>query len=283
MKRLMFKMCALLAFIFTLVYAFGDIVRVYADGEEIGSNAVIGSDAIVEENTENEQVSSGAVIEESSEAKSLTAEELKEIVDQALNEQQKSYLDKVSSAIANKFGVSNTLVYVVLSTLLIAMFALIFLIGKIVAISKSKLTTAEKLKATQALLDEKMNEYTEVVKALQNGNKDKLDELVQEHIAPEIATISDKVTDDVVAKLKFDSQTQGKLLASTINNANKLAKIIEALKVLAVKSNNKELANALSDRVEDAEYERVILENQKLKVALGETKVNEVLADEKTN
>ena len=272
-------MCVLLAF----VCAFsGTLIFANAD-EEVNSSGVVGSNAVVEENTENDQVQSGAVIEESSETKTLTAEELKEIVDKALNEQQKSYLDKISSAIANKFGVSNTLVYVVLSTLLIAFFALIFLIGKIVAISKSKLTTGEKLKATQALLNEKINEYDEVVKALQNGNKDKLDELVQEHIAPEIATISNKVTEDVVARLKFDSQTQGKLLASTINNANKLAKIIEALKVLAVKSNNKELANALSDRVEDAEYERVILENQKLKVALGETKVNEVLNDEKTN
>ena len=279
MKRLMFLMCVLLAF----VVAFSGTMIVANADEEVNSSGVVGSGAIVEENTENNQVQSGAVIEDSTETKTLTAEELKEIVDKALNEQQKSYLDKISTAIANKFGVSNTLVYVVLSTLLIALFALIFLIGKIVAISKSKLTTGEKLKATQALLNEKINEYDEVVKALQNGNKDKLDELVQEHIAPEIATISDKVTEDVVARLKFDSQTQGKLLASTINNANKLAKIIEALKVLAVKSNNKELANALSDRVEDAEYERVILENQKLKVALGETKVNEVLCDEKTN
>lgn len=279
MKRLMFLMCVLLAF----VCAFSGTMIVANADEEINSSGVVGSNAIVEENTENDQVQSSAVIEDSTETKTLTAEELKEIVDKALNEQQKSYLDKISTAIANKFGVSNTLVYVVLSTLLIALFALIFLIGKIVAISKSKLTTGEKLKATQALLNEKINEYDEVVKALQNGNKDKLDELVQEHIAPEIATISDKVTEDVVARLKFDSQTQGKLLASTINNANKLAKIIEALKVLAIKSNNKELANALSDRVEDAEYERVILENQKLKVALGETKVNEVLSDEKTN
>ena len=279
MKRLMFLMCIL----FSLVFVFSSTMIVASAEEEVNSSGVVGSNAVVEENTENNQVQSGAVIEESTETKSLTAEELKEIVDKALNEQQKSYLDKISTAIANKFGVSNTLVYVVLSTLLIALFALIFLIGKIVAISKSKLTTGEKLKATQALLNEKINEYDEVVKALQNGNKDKLDELVQEHIAPEIATISDKVTEDVVARLKFDSQTQGKLLASTINNANKLAKIIEALKVLAVKSNNKELANALSDRVEDAEYERVILENQKLKVALGETKVNEVLADEKIN
>lgn len=278
MKRLMFLMCIL----FSLVFVFSSTMIVASAEEEVNSSGVVGSNAVVEENTDTDVVQSGAVVVET-EQKTLTAEELKEIVDKALNEQQKSYLDKISTAIANKFGVSNTLVYVVLSTLLIALFALIFLIGKIVAISKSKLTTGEKLKATQALLNEKINEYDEVVKALQNGNKDKLDELVQEHIAPEIATISDKVTEDVVAKLKFDSQTQGKLLASTINNANKLAKIIEALKVLAVKSNNKELANALSDRVEDAEYERVILENQKLKVALGETKVNEVLSDEKTN
>ena len=277
MKRLMFLMCIL----FSLVFVFSSTMIVASAEEEVNSSGVVGSNAVVEENTDTDVVQSGAVVE--TEQKTLTAEELKEIVDKALNEQQKSYLDKISTAIANKFGVSNTLVYVVLSTLLIALFALIFLIGKIVAISKSKLTTGEKLKATQALLNEKINEYDEVVKALQNGNKDKLDELVQEHIAPEIATISDKVTEDVVARLKFDSQTQGKLLASTINNANKLAKIIEALKVLAVKSNNKELANALSDRVEDAEYERVILENQKLKVALGETKVNEVLSDEKVN
>ncbi|MBQ1758868.1 MAG: hypothetical protein IIZ94_04205, partial [Prevotella sp.] len=56
--------------------------------EEVNSSGVVGSNAVVEENTENNQVQSGAVIEESTETKSLTAEELKEIVDKALNEQQ---------------------------------------------------------------------------------------------------------------------------------------------------------------------------------------------------
>lgn len=279
MKKLMILMSVLICSLFLANLS----VYALADGEEIDSNAVVDSSASVsgEEEESVEEVASSAVVEDSATTNTITAEEIKAIVDTALNEQQRSMLDKVSAKFADALGINGTLVYVILAGVVIGVFVLIVLIGKIVAISKSKLTTAEKLKACQALLDEKAKESNELITALQNGNKDKVSEIVTEHIKPEIESISDKVTADVVSKLKFDSQTQSKMLASTINNARTLAKIVDALRALAIKSNNKELANALSTHVEDEEYERVLMENQKLKVALGEQKVEEVLSDEK--
>lgn len=278
MKKLMLLMSILIV----TCFAFNGIVA-FADEESVGEDSVVESVESVEESVEEvtEESVEESVVESVEETTILTKEEIKDIVDSALNEQQKNIVAKVADSIAQKFGLDGVWTYIVIGAIVASVLFLIFLFGKLISISRSNASMKEKLKATSALYDEMTSKYNETLDAVKKGDAEKTKTIVSEYVAPKIAEVSEQVTNDVVNKLKFDSETQAKLLGGMMTTTKQLSQLTDALRVLAIKSKNTELANALSEHITDADYARVCLENQKLKVALGETKVSEVLADEK--
>lgn len=207
----------------------------------------------------------------------LTAEDVKEIINSVLNDQQKDQAEKTANIIANKLNLNATSVYIFLVVGLIVIFLIVFLVAKIIFISKSKAKTAEKLLAIQAVLSDEQKKGENFFNALQALDKDAMKNTFGEVVKPVISDITPEVIKGVADGLKLDGNVLAKLLGTTATTSEQISVIIEALKVLALKSNQTEMANVLTKSPTADAYAEVVMENEKLKTALGEKAVKKVV------
>lgn len=207
----------------------------------------------------------------------LTAEDVKEIINSVLNDQQKDQAEKTANIIADKLNLNATSVYITLVIGLIVVFLIVFLVAKIIFISKSKAKTAEKLLAIQALLSDEQKKGADFYGALKALDKDGMTETFAEVVKPVISDITPEVIKGVADGLKLDGNVLAKLLGTTATTSEQVNIIIEALKVLALKANQTEMANVLTKSPTADAYAEVVMENEKLKTALGEEAVAKVV------
>lgn len=207
----------------------------------------------------------------------LTAEDIKDIINSVLNEQQKEQAEKTANLIADKFNLNATSVYIFLILGLIVVFIIVFLTAKIIYISKSKAKTAEKLLAIQALLSDEQKKGADFYGALKALDKDGMTETFAEVVKPVIADITPEVIKGVEDGLKLDKSVLTKVLGTSATTSEQVSVIIEALKVLALKANQTEMANILTKSPTADAYAEVVMENEKLKAALGDDAVQKVI------
>lgn len=207
----------------------------------------------------------------------LTAEDVKEIINSVLNDQQKDQAEKTANIIADKLNLNATSVYIFLVVGLIVVFLIVFLVAKIIFISKSKAKTAEKLLAIQAFLSDEQKKGENFFNALQALDKDAMKDTFGEVVKPVISDITPEVIKGVADGLKLDGNVLAKLLGTTATTSEQVNIIIEALKVLALKANQTEMANILTKSPTADAYAEVVMENEKLKTALGEEAVSKVV------
>ena len=207
----------------------------------------------------------------------LTAEDVKEIINSVLNDQQKDQAEKTANIIAEKLNLNATSVYITLVIGLIVVFLIVFLVAKIIFISKSKAKTAEKLLAIQAVLSDEKTKGENFFNALQALDKDAMKDTFGEVVKPVISDITPEVIKGVADGLKLDGNVLVKLLGTTATTSEQVNVIIEALKVLALKANQTEMANVLTKSPTADAYAEVVMENEKLKTALGEEAVAKVV------
>ena len=207
----------------------------------------------------------------------LTAEDIKEIINAVLNEQQKEQAEKTANIIADKFNLNATSVYIFLILGLIVVFIITFLTAKIIYISKSKAKTAEKLLAIQALLSDEQKKGADFYSALKALDKDGMTETFAEVVKPVIADITPEVIKGVEDGLQLDKAVLTKVLGTSATTSEQVNVIIEALKVLALKANQTEMANILTKSPTADAYAEVVMENEKLKAALGDDAVQKVI------
>lgn len=177
--------------------------------------------------------------EEPTEEKSLTKEEIKEIIDAALTESQKQQAEKISAHLAKKLNVDETIIYIIIVGAVLIIFTFVFLIGRIIAISRSKAKTSEKLQAMQALLSDKIEDGKKLQAAISSLDKDSIQTTFAEVMKPTAEQITPEIINGVVEKLKLDD-TKLDSLAETISIIQK------ALGIMAIKANQKEAALVLS-------------------------------------
>ena len=191
----------------------------------------------------------------------LTAEDIKEIINAVLNEQQKEQAEKTANIIADKFNLNATSVYIFLILGLIVVFIITFLTAKIIYISKSKAKTSEKLLAIQALLSDEQKKGADFYGALKALDKDGMTETFAEVVKPVIADITPEVIKGVEDGLKLDKSVLTKVLGTSATTSEQVNVIIEALKVLALKANQTEMANILTKSPTADAYAEVVMEN----------------------
>ena len=78
--------------------------------------------------------------------------------------------------------------------------------------------------------------------------------------------------------LKLDETTISKLITAQEMAEEREKKIMLALKAIAKDAGRTEVVNTLSEVPEKSLVEKMTLENEKLKLALGEKKVDEILS-----
>lgn len=202
-----------------------------------------------------------------SETITITKDELKQLIDDALTENQKNIIKLISEKLSAWTGLDFTAIYLIIAGAAVVLLAIIVFIVKYVR-------TKTRLKATQSAyaLEKKIAESnSEILKTLSNDGIFKL-----------VLEAMKEGGDDLVVKLaralKLDEQTISKLLTAMELAEEREQKIMLALKAIAKDAGKTEIVNALSEAPTKTAVENLSLENEKLKIALGDEKVREILA-----
>lgn len=221
--------------------------------------------------TETESVSTfesaSDSVTDGSETITITKDELKKLIDDALTENQKNVIKLISKKLSAWTGLDFTAIYLIIAGAAVVLLAIIVFIVKYVR-------TKTRLKATQSAyaLEKKIAESnSEILKTLSNDGIFKL-----------VLEAMKEGGDDLVVKLaqalKLDEQTISKLLTAMELAEEREQKIMLALKAIAKDAGKTEIVNALSEAPTKTAVENLTLENEKLKIALGDEKVREILA-----
>lgn len=265
--------------VFALLFAFVALsaVSVFALADEPTTEPTDGEEfveSVIELTTEPEELSEGATEDKTF----ISEEELKEILSAYLTDNQKVQAEKTANLLVEKFGVSSGAAYAVafIGALLIGV--ILFLITALVSGKVKNGKTNERLNAVQALLTEKDISYEKLIKALD-------DEALQNLFATQITNLytakKGEIVDDLAKVLNFDKDSMTKILGDVSTLTVQTHTIIEALRVLALKANQTEMANVLTENPLGNSYAEMAYENQKLKSALGDEAVKKVLGNGK--
>lgn len=210
----------------------------------------------------------------------LTEEELNEIINSVLTEQQKSIITMISDKLSSFFNVDAKIIYLVVAGALAILLIIAVLIGKV---SKAKAN----LKSTNAQLTAQHNAYAVLSQAkedlevvLKNLSAEEIAKRVDDAYNKQAEQLVERVSRNVVKKLKIDDKTLSELLGNEKVIVTQETAIVEAL--LAIASGNKDKAiKILTGAPTVEQVGEVLLENEKLKTALGEDAVKKVLGDNK--
>lgn len=224
----------------------------------------------IEAQSEQESVIESESAEESeqgSETITITKDELKQLIDEALTENQRNIISMLSEKISNLTGLDFTAIYLIIAACAVVLLGIIVFIVKYVR-------TKTRLKATQGA-------YA-LEKQIAESNSEILKTLSNEGIAKIVLDAMKEGGDDLVIKLatalKLDETTISKLITAQEMAEEREKKIMLALKAIAKDAGRTEVVNTLSEVPEKSLVEKMTLENEKLKLALGEKKVDEILS-----
>lgn len=231
-----------------------------------GENAAQ-SDTEIESATESISESVSESVSDGQETITITRDELKQLIDEALTENQKNIIKLISEKISAWTGLDFTAIYLIIAGAAVVLLAVVVFIVKYVK-------TKTRLKATQSAyaLEKKIAESnSEILKTLSNDGIFKL-------VIEAMKEGGDDLVEKLAIALKLDEQTISKLLTAMEMAEEREQKIILALKAIAKDAGKTEVVNALSEAPTKTAVENLTLENEKLKIALGDEKVREILA-----
>ncbi len=230
------------------------------DGETDGeTDDTTGENGQTEEETETEE----KIV--------LSREELQEIINNALSENQKNIVDKVSTFISEKLNVAKGNVALIVSSCVLVGGLVIFFVGKYIA--KKRKIAKDKV-AMQALADEAQTykkQSEDYLKLLEQLSKTNFADVIEKGIKD--------IEEDIHKNLKLDSNVVGKLLKDIDIQTALTQHVLNALKIVLTKSGNVAAVNELSIAPETAVVERLEYENAKLKETLGDEAVKKILGE----
>lgn len=206
----------------------------------------------------------------------ITEEELTELINSALTEQQKQFVDSVAGKIALALGLDHNIVYLACAVALIIILVIIVLVANVFKGKGALKTLSTQLKAQQSAYAVLSDTKEDLQKALQNLTAKDIANFVKVAYSEQADNIVKDVSCKVVDKLKLDENTISELLGNEKVLVEQVKILSDAL--IAIASNNRDQAiNILSKAPTQDVVNTLALENEKLKSALGEKSVNEVL------
>lgn len=249
----------LLAIALVFAVPFG-MATAHAEENGGGTEAQPEQESVIESESAEES-------EQGSETITITKDELKQLIDEALTENQKNIISMLSEKISGLTGLDFTAIYLIIAACAVVVLGIVVFIVKYVRIKT-------RLKATQGayVLEKQIAESnSEILKTLSNDGIAKI-------VLDSIKEGGDDLVIKLATALKLDETTISKLITAQEMAEEREKKIMLALKAIAKDAGRTEVVNTLSEVPEKSLVEKMTLENEKLKLALGEKKVDEILS-----
>lgn len=206
----------------------------------------------------------------------LTEDELNDIINSVLTEQQKSLIATLSDKLSSVFNVDAKIIYLVTASALIILLIIIVLASKVAKAKGSLKAVNSQLTAQHSAYAVLSQTKEDLQETLKNLSAEEIAKRVEKAYDKQAEELVERVSRNVVRKLKIDDKTLAELLGNEKTIVAQEKAIKEAL--LAIASNNRDLAvNILSKAPTVEQVSALSLENEKLKVALGEEAVAKIL------
>jgi cell division protein FtsB len=233
-----------------------------------GENLPVSSESVTEEEIPTEDNIEATTPEEAPNNITLTKEELKDIIDAALNEQQKELVNTLAGKIATSLGIEYETVYIATGAILLVIVIVIILLAYVFKGKGSLKELNTRLKAQQgayAVLAESKDELANILKTF---SSEEIGALIQKNLKAETEKLTAEISTEIINKLKIDENTLSELLGNEKILVTQVKLLSEAL--IAIAANNRDAAiNILSKAPTTEAVNELTLENEKLKTALG--------------
>lgn len=272
---------ALLSLVLILSFCFGFIKplnSVYAEE----STSTEQSSETEQTSPETEEESPETETETETETKTeedkvvLTEEELTEIINGALTEQQKNFVDNIANILSEKLGITHEKLFIIVGGALVVLLLLITLIAKVIINRGSLKQTITQLQATQSAYTNLLTDKESLTEALKSLSAEEIGGLFKAIFEENKDLLTNEITEKLINNLKIDDNTLSTLLSDNKLVKSQLQALVSGLR--AVCENNKDLAvKQLSSVATENAVQELALENAKLKAALGEETVAKLL------
>ena len=248
-------------------------------GEETEENGQIPNEDTNEPTSPEETPNNGIVTEDGK--ITITKEELTEIINSALNEQQKQLVDNLAGKIASALGLEYETVYLVCGGIVLVVLVVIILLAYVFKGKGSLKALNTQLKAQQSAYSVLSESKEDLLNVLKSFSTEEIGAMIQANLKTETEKLSKELSADIINKLKIDENTLSELLGNEKILVTQVKLLSEAL--IAIASNNRDVAiNILSKAPTTEAVNELTIENAKLKTALGEKAVADTLANKKT-
>ena len=236
------------------------------------------------ETNENEQTpttpeENGANTEENGTV-TLTKEEIANLINNALNEQQKQIANGIANKIASVLGIDYNTVYLFVAGALVIILLVAVLLTKYLTGRGAIKSLQTQLKAQQSAYSVLSQSKEDLNAILQNFSAEELGKMLNKVITDNTDAIVNSVTEKIVENLKLEDNT----IAELAGEGKVIVEIGYALKeaLIAIAENNRDLAiKRLSASPTVEAVNALALENEKLKIALGDEAVSKALNENK--
>lgn len=206
----------------------------------------------------------------------LTEDELNDIINSVLTEQQKSLIATLSDKLSSVFNVDAKIIYLITASSLVILLIIIVLASKVAKAKGSLKAVNSQLTAQHSAYAVLAQTKEDLQETLKNLSAEEIAKRVEHAYDKQAEELVERVSHNVVRKLKIDDKTLAELLGNEKTIVAQEKAIKEAL--LAIASNNRDLAVSILSKAPTVEQVSALsLENEKLKVALGEEAVAKIL------
>ena len=212
----------------------------------------------------------------------ITKEELKDIINSALNEQQKELVDNLAGKIATALGIEYETVYIACGAVLVVILIIIVLVAYVFKGKGSLKELKTRLNAQQSAYSVLSETKEDLINVLKSLSAEEIGGIIKVALNENSEALTKAVSETIVQKLKIDDNTIAEILGSNKIITEQINTLSKAL--IAIASNNRDGAINILTKAPTVETVNALsLENEKLKTALGEKAVADTLKNTKTN
>lgn len=220
---------------------------------------------------ESEEILDESEIAVESGSNGFTDEDYKNHLDNLLTENQKEVTDKVTEIITDKLNISNTVVYCIVGSILLVAVFLFTLIGKNTVKNGKIKKLEEQNKAVVEMAKKSDKDLANLLEVYKSISTDGIEKTIAEK--------NKQLEDELLSKLKLDSDTITSLLVNGAKTIDYLEKFFEYFKTMAIKKGDTALINSLAETPDATRLKEQELLIAKIKAKLGDEAFDKLLEE----